>query len=256
MEDNMPKSIMRAMLMTSLIGVFGTTISLPQSAAAQLGQPVDITDTLPAAKTRRIIRNIKPVDYWVDAEKLRVRDNPVAGDMVGMLELGQKVKAYETLENWARISKRGETEKWVNTAFLINQQVTWASYNSQNRSRRSGLSGSKIAGDVDLTRIKVPGDKSGKLYAASLKELPSGQRLVVTWQRYKTGPHYSKLLIACDSGAPFKVQIIGEGASYRMMEADPRGQDVDVSKAVPELAINSDNVSDKTRKVAEYSCKS
>ncbi len=249
----MLKSVLQFGLSVSMAGLFIGAVSLPDSAAAQLGEPVEITQATPVKK-RRIIKKVDPVPYWVDADQLRVRDNPVAGDVVGMLELGQKVKAYENIENWARISKSGAPEQWVNLHFLTNNQVTWASYNSPNRKRRAGFGGPEIAGDVDLERIKVDGDKNGKLYAASLKQTTNGNRVVVTWQRFRSGPHYAKYLVSCASGEPSKVQIIGEGYSYRMMEYDTRGRGLDVNQAQPALAIDSDRVSDKTRKIAAHSC--
>lgn len=247
----------RFVTMTSLLAsVLGTVIisfTLPSAALAQLGQPVEITPSEPVKK-RRIIKKVEPVPYWVDADQLRVRDNPVAGDVVGMLELGQKLRAYENIENWVRITKPGADEKWVNADFLTNNQVTWASYNSNNRNRRTGLGGPQIAGDVNLERIKVDGDKEGKLYAASLKQTANGNRVVVTWQKFRQGAHYAKYFVSCDASAATRVQIIGEGYNYRNMEFDRRGKDVNVNQDAPELTIDSANVSAKTRKIADYSC--
>ena len=77
--------------------IAGLSLVLPMTSYAQdrpIETPIEITNNAPLKKSR-IIRNVEPVPYWVDADQLRIRDNPVAGDVIGMLELGQKIKAYE-----------------------------------------------------------------------------------------------------------------------------------------------------------------
>ena len=101
-------------------------ISSPQLLHAQdiaVSEPVEIISTQPLKKSK-VIRNVEPVPYWVDAEQLSIRDNPVAGDVIGMLELGQKIKAYEQFENWIRITKNTANSKWVNVEYLTNTPVT------------------------------------------------------------------------------------------------------------------------------------
>ena len=106
--------------------VAGLSLILPMTSYAQdipIEAPIEITNNTPLKKSR-IIRNVEPVPYWVDADQLRIRDNPVAGDVIGMLELGQKIKAYEQFENWIRISKTSTNAKWINTDYLTNTAIT------------------------------------------------------------------------------------------------------------------------------------
>jgi len=96
-------------------------------ATPSLAQTPPQADTLQRPK-RKIIRKVEPIPYWVDADQLSIRDNPVAGNVVGMLELGNKVKAYETFENWVRISQDTRKPRWLNTKYLTNTPVTWTNY--------------------------------------------------------------------------------------------------------------------------------
>ena len=213
--------------------------------------PVEIKNT--AFKKNRIIRKVEPVPYWVDADQLRIRDNPVAGDVIGMLELGQKIKAYEQFENWIRINKSASSAKWVNTDYLTNTPITWARYgnNSVRRTqRRAGL-----GDDINLTRIKVTGSKSSRIYAASVKKSANGNRVIVTRQSFRSGPYFEKRLVACKGSDATHVQMLGEGYSYMMMENDVRGATVDVNTAMPKLEITVDAVlSPATIAIANFSC--
>lgn len=234
--------------------IFSISFMLPVAAIAQeaaIEAPVEITNTAP--QKRKIIRKVEPVPYWVDADQLRIRDNPVAGDVIGMLELGQKIKAYEQFENWVRITKNTTNAKWINTDYLTNTPITWARYgnNSVRRTqRRAGL-----GEDVNLTRIKVKGSKSSRIYAASVKESANGNRVIVTRQNFRSGPYFEKRLVACSAAEATHVQMIGEGYTYMMMENDVRGLTVDINTATPKLAITAEEVlSPATIAVANFSC--
>jgi hypothetical protein len=239
------------------VAIISATFAVPAAAqTVPLGEPVEITDSSEAIpKKRRIIKKVEPIPYWVDADQLRIRDNPVAGDVNGMLKIGQKVKAYEVFEGWLRISKPGVTEQWVNADYLTTQQTTWARFDNVTK-RRPGFNRSNVVDDVSLKRIKVPDNKDIKVYAASIKKTANNNRVIVTRQNFRSGPHFEKRLVACgiDKKAE-RVQLLGEGYNYMMMEKDIRGQDINVNTAVPRRSLEDGNFSAKTLAVANFSCR-
>lgn len=235
-------------------------------ATAQ-SQAIEITDNNPAPSTaptigtapettRRIIRNVEPIPYWVEADQLRIRDNPVAGDVVGLLKLGQKIKAYDTFENWIRVSKLDAKERWVNANFLTSEQVTWARFDNNTRRRNIGFSRNTAANDITLKRIKIAGDKDAKVYAASLKKTANNNRIIVTRQNFRSGPYFEKRFVSCGPNNNAKrFQLLGEGYNYIMMEKDIRAQTIDVNSAEPRVDISSGDVSAKSIAIANFSCK-
>ena len=239
-------------LISIFIGVF---LSSPQFTFAQdiqVSEPVEIISSKPLKKSR-LIRNVEPVPYWVDAEQLSIRDNPVAGDVIGMLELGQKVKAYEQFENWIRITKNTTNSKWVNVEYLTNTPVTWARYDKYTL--RRNYRRTALGNDITLKRIKVSGDRSARIYAASIKESENGNRIIVTRQNFRAGPYFEKRLVACSENKATHVQILGEGYTYMMMENDIRSNSIDINSATPSLSIlDSDDLTATTLAVANYSC--
>lgn len=232
--------------------------SQPQSQPLPLGQPVEIISDDATTKTkRRIKRVVEAVPYWVDVEQLRVRDNPVAGDVVGMLRLGQKIKAYDTFENWIRVSKTDAKEQWVNADFLTHDQLTWARFdNNGTRRRNIGFTRNTAANDISLKRIKIPNDKNAKVYAASLKKIASNNRVIVTRQNFRSGPYFEKRLVACNSeNNATHFQLLGEGYNYIMMEKDIRSQNIDLNSIQPRVNLTEENVSEKSAAIANFSCK-
>lgn len=236
-------------------------LALPQTIWAQsqpLDQPVEILNeaTQPNTK-RRINRIVEPVPYWVEVEQLRIRDNPVAGDVVGILRLGEKIKAYDTFENWIRVSKPDAKEQWVNAKFLTHDQVTWARFdNNGTRRRNLGFSRNTAANDISLKRIKIPSDKSAKVYAASIKKMANDNRIIVTRQNFRSGPYFEKRLVSCnDQKEATHFQLLGEGYSYIMMERDIRSQDLDLNSVQPRVDLAGENISAKSTAIANFSCK-
>jgi len=228
---------------------------MPIASLAQnlpIADPIEIASD-PRLKKSRIIRNVEPVPYWVDADQLRIRNTPVVGDVIGMLELGQKIKAYEQVENWVRISKSPSNQKWINTDYLTNTAITWARYGhntARRNERRTGLSD-----DISLKRIKVDGDRSARVYATSVKQSENGNRIIVTRQNFRSGPYFEKRLVACSDKSATHVQMLGEGYTYIMMENDIRGNSIDINSATPSLSIlESDDLTATTLAVANYSC--
>lgn len=226
------------------------------SQNAQVTQPSEkITESAHTPKKRQIIRKVEPIPYWVDAAQLRIRDNPVAGDVTGMLKLGQKIKAYETFENWLRISKAGAPEQWVNSDYLTTRQVIWARFDNTKR-RSAGFSRVNTADDVSLKRIKVPENNDIKIYVASIKKTANDNRVIVTRQNFRSGPYFEKRLVSCEANKKAnRIQLLGEGYNYMMMEKDVRGQNVDVNSASPRRALAKTGFSPTTLAIANFSCK-
>jgi len=236
-------------------------LALPMLASAQsqaLGQPVEIIDSDAKPRTKhRIKRVVEAVPYWVDVEQLRIRDNPVAGDVVGMLRLGEKIKAYDTFENWIRVSKPDAKQQWVNAKFLTHDQVTWARFdNNRTRRRNLGFSRNTSANDISLKRIKIPNDKTAKVYAASIKKIENNNRIIVTRQNFRSGPYFEKRLVSCNSGNDAThFQLLGEGYNYIMMEKDIRSQNIDLNSIQPRVDLAGDNINEKSTAIANFSCK-
>lgn len=233
-----------------LIAAF--SLILPQTVFAQdvpIEAPVEITAST-SLKKSKIIRKVEPVPYWVNAEQLRIRNNPVAGDIIGMLELGQKVKAYEQFENWIRITKTSNNAKWLNVNFLANTPITWARYGYN--SPGGNLRRARLSDDISLKRVKVKGDKSARIYATSVKQGANGNRVIVTRQNFKTGPYFEKRLVACADTSATHIQVLGEGYTYMTMENDVRASLIDINLAAPSLSISQ--AEPVTIAVANYSC--
>jgi len=234
-------------------------VAMPASAqSVPLGQPVEIIDSEAKPTTkRRINRIVEAVPYWVDVEQLRIRDNPVAGDVVGMLRLGEKIKAYDTFENWIRVSKPDAQQQWVNAKFLTHDQVTWARFDNNNTRRRNlGFTRNTAANDISLKRIKVPSDKNAKVYAANIKTIANNNRIIVTRQNFRSGPYFEKRLVSCNSeNNATHFQLLGEGYNYIMMEKDIRSQNIDLNSIQPRVDLTGDNINDKSTAIANFSCK-
>lgn len=241
----------------SLIAILAASCAAAASPSfAQDDTKVDMTVTKVApkpVKKRRVVRNVEPISYWVDADKLRVRDNPIAGDVVGILELGKKVRAYQSFANWIRISPSDKPQQWVNVKFISPQQISYANFNAGRRTASKGFVTNRIPVDVDLKRIKVKDYDGGRVFAASVAEASNRNRVVVTKTEFRAGPYFEKRLVACDGDAATHAQLIGEGYTYLMMEYDKRTETVDVSSDLPSREI-SDKTSALTSAIAEYAC--
>jgi len=212
-----------AVLLTTGLSAAFSPLGCAQDAdqidsAAQRVKPV---------QTRRVVLNRAGQNYWVDADKLSARNNPVAGDVVGVLDLGHKVKAYASFENWVRISPDNKPEIWVNTDFLTTEEVSWANYSFSGRKERRRSSRHSKVYDVDLRRIDIESDSKANLFAARITELPNLNRVIVTKQSFREGPYFEKRLVTCGAdGAASAQQLVAEGHNYVMMERDARARNV------------------------------
>ena len=240
-----------------LFALAAGTFAFANPSFAQDAAQIDTRAAEVAAKPvkkRRIVRNVEPIAYWVESDKLRVRDNPVAGDVVGLLELGQKIKAYQTFENWVRISPANKSEQWVNSEFISDQQVTYANFNFGRSTARSGFASGGAPNDVDLKRIKVKDYDGGRVFVASVKGTSDNARMVVTKTEFRAGPYFQKRRVACEGRDATHVQLVGEGYSYLMMEYDERSEASTEEVNLSRHAL-SDQTSAMTTAIANHACK-
>lgn len=230
------------------------TISISVSLLAMPASAQDANDieTLNPAETpqKRVVRVVEAIPMWVDSEKLRIRDNPYAGDVIGMLEMGQKIKVHQRADNWIRISSDGKPAKWVNSEFLSKSRVSWSNYEFGSRSSRSF----NAPYDVDLKRIKIKELKDMKIYAAHIKSAPNSGRVVITRHDFRSGPYYEKRIVHCGESGASHVRMLGEGYNYLMMEKDPRGAAIAEAPG-PAFAVKEGATSALSQGIAEFTCK-
>jgi len=213
-----------------------------------MSQDATPIETLDAPKKR--VRIVEPIPMWVEAEKLRIRDNPYAGDVIGMLEMGQKVKIHEQADDWIRISANGKPTKWVNKNFLSTNRVTWSNYGFNTRGRVPIDSNY----DVDLKRIKIKEVKDVKVYAAHIKAATNDGRIIITRHDFRNGPYFEKRLVHCgDDGKASHVRMLGEGYNSEMMERDPRGV-ASQDSANDEYVVDQENTSILNKAIADFTC--
>lgn len=195
---------------------------LPQISAAQSSDTntsaAQEIITQPVQRPRRK-RVVQPVEYWVDSNVLNLRDNPVAGKIVGTLEYGQKVLAYSQYENWVQIAKAEGGSKWVNSDFLSNSRLSWASY-SRNFSTR--------VSDISAIPIKDPDNKKKKIFGVRLKTAATGNALITTKEETAQGTHFQNRFVSCDNERVIGVELVGEGSSFLSAQNDFRNQNFDV----------------------------
>lgn len=189
------------------------------------------------------IRNVQPVAYWVDAKSLRVRDNPVAGKIVGSLDYGQKIMAYAQYENWIRVTKDVTKNKWVNSDFLSSSRLSWASYNRNTPTRSS---------DVIAVRIKDPVNPKNRIFGVRLKTADAGNRLITTRQNTEQGVFYQNHFVSCDEQLAIGTRLIGEGNSFLLAQYDVRSLDHNIY----DPAQIEDKVRDRAENaISAFACK-
>lgn len=237
------------MLKTKSIFI-GLTASMALLSAPVFAQDDTAIETLnPATKPKkRMVRVVEAVPLWVDAERLVVRDNPYAGEPVGMLQMGQKVKIMEVADNWIRISSNGKPPKWVNSDFMSKTRVTWSNYEFGSSSRKLR----NTAFDLDLQRIKIKGNKDIKIYAAHIKSDADGRRIVITHHDFRSGPYYEKRVVHCAGEKASHVRMLGEGYNYRMMEQDDRASAI--SEPISAKHAIDAETSALNQAIAEFTC--
>jgi hypothetical protein len=239
-------------MMSLIIGSAGGVTAQAQDVVFE--NPVAV-ETTSSTKTKRITRIEEPVPYWVEADQLRIRDNPYAGDVIGMLKIGQKVHIRKTVDDWVLISAANNPEQWVNRNFLSPSPVTWASYNFESRSARN-LKDSRFSDaryDIKKKRIKIRELKGVRVYAADIKRLSGNQKIVISRHDYRAGPYFEKRLVKCDDSTASHVKILGEGYTVMMMDADPRNQRIGVPMS-DEDQIENESAGIMDTAIAEFTC--
>ena len=188
-------------------------------------------------------RKVQPIAYWVDASSLKLRDNPVSGTVIGRLEYGEKVLAYSQYENWVQVSKPGQEDRWVNSDFLSNTRLSWASYNKTSPSRSS---------DVVSVRIKDPNNRKNRIFGVRVKTSELGNVLITTRHDGAQGVYYQNRFVSCQNQQPVGVRLVGEGTSFLGAQNDIRNTAVDIYKAdkIDDAAQNKAEGA-----ISEFACK-
>ena len=193
--------------------------------------------------SRKIKREVEPIPYWVESSSLNVRDNPVAGRVVSTLDYGQTILAYDQYENWVKVSKPGSAEKWVNSDFLSNSKISWASYNRSPPTRSS---------DVISVRIKNPDNRKSRIYGVRLKSAQTGNALITTRENTAQGVFFQNRFVSCNDQRPVGMRLVGEGYSFLAAQNDVRVTGVDIySDELTENKINGG----VDRAISDFACK-
>lgn len=207
----MPKSNLKIILAAALISLGSTQISTAQTASE-----ATIADE---TRSERVKRDVQPIAYWVEASSLNLRDNPVAGKVVGNLSYGQKILAYEQYENWIRVSKLDEKQKWVNSDFLSNSSLSWASYVRPSAT---------LASDFNPVRIKDKEDRKKRMFGVRLKKSETGNALITTQLHSDKGVFFQNRFVSCKDKKAVGVRLIGEGSTFLRAQNDARNLGLDL----------------------------
>lgn len=223
-------------LIVSILVITGT----PQLIHAQSNNDSPFANE---AYVKRIKREVQPIPYWVDSSSLNLRNNPVAGKIVGKLDFGQKVMAYSQYENWIRVSKPGAKEQWVNSDFLSNSRLSWAGYNRNLATRSS---------DIVAVRIKDPENRKKRIYGVRLKTAETGNALITTREDTANGPHFQNRFVSCENQAVIGVRLIGEGNSFLSAQNDIRNSNYDIYESE---TINRSPSDSTENAISKFACK-
>jgi len=231
----MPKSNLKIILAAALISLGSTQISTAQTASE-----ATIADE---TRSERVKRDVQPIAYWVEASSLNLRDNPVAGKVVGNLSYGQKILAYEQYENWIRVSKLDEKQKWVNSDFLSNSSLSWASYVRPSTT---------LASDFNPVRIKDKEDRKKRMFGVRLKKSETGNALITTQLHSDKGVFFQNRFVSCKKEKVIGVRLIGEGSNFLRAQNDVRnlGKDIYDVEQIDDKANNSAESA-----IASFACK-
>lgn len=224
---------------------FFITAGYAQTAVAQTANSQTSAVASPGNQNYRtpIRRDVQPIPYWVDSTSLKFRDNPVSGKILGKLEYGQKILAYSQYENWVRISKSDGNQKWVNSDFLSNSQLSWASYNRAISTRSN---------DVVSARIKDPENRKNRIFAVRLKTAATGNALITTREKTTEGIFYQNRFVSCNDQRPVGIKLVGEGRNFLSAQNDVRNLALDI--------YDTETINDKASSSAEtaisaFACK-
>jgi len=207
----MSKRTLKIIIAAAVLATGSSQISFAQTASD--------TAVLDENRPTRIKRDVKPADYWVDSSTLNLRDNPVAGKIVGNLRYGQKVSAYATYENWIRVSKLDEKQKWVNSDFLSNTSLSYVSF---------GRTSPTLGNDFIPVRIKDPEDRKKRLFGVRLKKSATGNALITTQVDTQAGTFFQNRFVSCEGKKVLGVRLIGEGSTFLRAQNEVRNLGLDI----------------------------
>ena len=223
--------------------IVGASIALP--AAAQEAQ---------SSEAITVIRNTKAIPYWIEADRVRVRETPVSGDVVSLRSMGQVVKAYGQKDGWLKVSKPGRDAQWINAKYVstsaINRSVNMASFTSSGVASRTKLG----AYDVDFKLVDIDNNSKLRIYAAAVKKTDTNATMVVTQQDFRGGSHFETHLVSCSGGAPTHTETLGEGFTYEMMDYNIKEKGLDLSQYFPQIALDDAVVTKGEKGVAQFAC--
>lgn len=229
-----------------LFSILLMSAGIPFTAQAQSSQtaPAANSDTdTPSVRPLRRKRVVQPIEYWVDANSLNQRDNPVAGNIVGTLEYGRKVLAYSHYENWVQVSKVETKPKWINSDFLSNSRLSWASY-THNRPTR--------ASDITHIRIKDSENKKKRIFGVRLKMADTGNAIITTKEDTSQGSYFQNRFVSCKGESVIGVRLVGEGHNFLSAQNDYRNQAFNIYDAEP----IKDEAADSTEEaISKFACK-
>lgn len=224
-----------------LIATGSAQTVLAQTANLQASEAVTSDDQ--DFRNTRVRREVQPIPYWVDTTTLKTRDNPVSGKVVGEIEYGQKILAYSQYENWIRVSKADSNPIWVNSDFLSNSRISWASYNRTTSTRSN---------DIVSARIKDPEDRKKRIFGVRLKTAETGNALITTREETDAGIFYKNRFVSCNNQSPTGVRLVGEGRNFLAAQNDDRNLTVDIytSESIEDKAASSSETA-----ISKFACK-
>ena len=232
---------------TSLLTILLISTGSPMIAQAQNSAAIPAVTESNSTQTVRPLRRkrvVQPVEYWVESSSLNLRDNPVAGNIVGTIEYGQKVFAYSQYENWVQISKSAEKGRWVNSDFLSNSPLSWVSY-TRNRPT--------LASDITSVRIKDPENKKKRIFGVRLKTADTGNVLITTKEETSQGSYFQNRFVSCDGKAVVGMRLVGEGSSFLSAQNDFRNQSYNIYESD---TVKDDAATSEDRVISKFACKS
>lgn len=103
------------LILFAVIWATGKKDTPPASLSQQTTPNTLVSAPLPATQPVQI----PPVDQFVNADKLNLRNQP-GGKVISTLKRGEKIQVYEKKNDWVRISLDGQPAKWLSSKNLCD----------------------------------------------------------------------------------------------------------------------------------------